>query len=282
MTFKNFYQPYTLGGSVIWFLWKNFSLIRKLCRTNEPEIIFPFERINKYCPKTSILAFNKGTPGPEQKITILGIDIKTQEEFFIKYAESAIARANVQNEAYILQQLSHLDFVPKLKVVIENSEYTLIKTNVLHGNRTSQYNLDKKLLNVLLEFTTLNVVSQKKFETGLNTCFSHGDFCPWNIMINDGKIIVYDWEMAGNYPFGYDLFTYIFQMAFLISPKKGIDSLLQQNLNLIQEYFNYLEILKWNPYLLAFAQVKLQLETKKNNLRLMEQYNRILKYAKEL
>ena len=42
------------------------------------------------------MAFNKGTFGPEQKITALGID--NNNEFFIKYGQTDIAIKNIMNE----------------------------------------------------------------------------------------------------------------------------------------------------------------------------------------
>ncbi|TVQ67110.1 MAG: hypothetical protein EA360_03245 [Balneolaceae bacterium] len=49
---------------------------------------------------------------------------------------------------------------------------------------------------------------------------SHGDFTPWNMFITDGKLAVYDWELADDStPLGFDAFHFIIQKGVLIDHK---------------------------------------------------------------
>ena len=48
----------------------------------------------------------------------------------------------------------------------------------------------------------------------------HGDFTPWNMYHANGKLHLYDWEMANNeIPLLYDVFHYFFQKGILIERK---------------------------------------------------------------
>lgn len=274
--FATFYQAYTLTGKITWYLWRKSRVLRKYCLVSDAENIIPIENIKKYISVTSVLAFNRGTVGVEQKVTILGIDTLTDDTFFMKYAETNIARKNVNNEGDILMQLDMLDFVPKLLKHINEDSFTLIKTNVLLGKRLSKQNVDEQLLAILLELSKLtDIKTTKNYTTEVTGCFAHGDFCPWNIMVDTNRLLVFDWEMAGKYPIGYDLFTYIFQTSFLLLPRKSIHLILDQNQSFINRYFNSLMISDWKPYLIAFTNLKLKFETEKLNQRLLYHYKKL-------
>lgn len=280
--FNSFYQPYTFSARLMWFCWRSLGMFRGLFLENRAEKILPIDHIKRYTPASAIMAFNRGTPGKEQKITILGVDQITKKEFFIKYAESSSARKNVINEGNILVQLNHLEFVPKLLLSISEPEYALISTTVLKGQQVVHQQVMQLLIDILLELTKEKIEGGMKHKMEVKCCFAHGDFCPWNMMIEEGKLKIFDWEMAGNYPLGYDLFTYIFQTSFLISPNKSIEQLLKQNKTAIGTYFNSFNIDCWEIYLIAFAGIKLKLETEKQNKRLMTPYQLLKLYAEKM
>ncbi|GAB3041886.1 phosphotransferase [Spirosoma pulveris] len=275
----SFYQPYTLLGWLMWFLWRKFSVIRLFCRVKGLESILPFNIYCKYISANSIVAFNLGTPGTEQKTTILGIDKLTGEKFFIKYATRPLALSNVKKEALVLSHLTDLPFVPKLLASVSDPDYTLIKTNVFDGVKVTTQNIEDQLLSILSKLAKQGV-SLPQDDYSLDTCFAHGDFCPWNMIVCEDKLFVYDWEMATYYPLGYDLFTYVFQTSFLLQPRISIESILEKNKGLLNLYFQDLEIDTWHPYLLSFAQIKLEAEIKKKNIKLITHYESLRNYAK--
>jgi len=271
--FSTFYKAYKLSARIIWKIWRNVSIIRNLFYTNEVEEILPIEHIRKYVSPDSILAFNLGTKGIDQKVSVLSIDTTTNYSFFIKYATSKIARENVLNEGLVLQQLSKLPFVPKLILSThEDDIYTLIKTSVLSGEKTKLQPLNDRLLDILYTLSQQNVKSNRDYKSDLLRCFAHGDFCPWNMLSEGCKINIFDWEMAGQYPLGYDLFTYIFQYEFLVKEIKRFDKILKENSLFIQQYFSHFMIDNWIPYVHEFAKIKYEIELKKNNPDLIESY----------
>ena len=281
--FTTFYQPYKLSAVILWKIWRTSSLFRNMFSTHKPEKVLPINNIQKYVSSSSIFAFSLGTKGIEQKITVLGIDTVTKETFFIKYATSEIARNNVSNEGLVLQQISHLSFVPKLKLYVkEDNKFTLIKTSVLNGEKIKRQPLNAQLLKILCDLTDERVQSNKKCNSILRSCFAHGDFCPWNMLNNNGVIELYDWELAGQYPLGYDLFTYIFQYEFLVKEVIEFEKIINSNINAIQQYFSYIKVKDWRPYLLEFSKLKHIIELEKENKDLIKPYLYLKKYSATL
>jgi hypothetical protein len=264
----------------MWRIWRNSSIFRNLFYTDQPENILPIKQISKYISSESILAFNLGTTGIEQKITVLGFDTSTKTTFFIKYATSKVSRYNVSNEGDVLQQISHLPFIPKLQLYVKDEkEFTLIKTSVLKGNKMKQQPLNMQILSILFTLSTLNIISSRNYESDLQNCFAHGDLTPWNMLDDEGVIGLFDWEMAGQYPLGYDLFTYIFQFEFLVKEKMRFEFLLNKNFETINQYFNNFQIADWIPYLQEFSNLKYKLEFEKKNIDLIQPYLKLKEFA---
>lgn len=280
--FSGFYQPYTVKGRIIWWFWYNFSLLRNLSQVVQPEQEVPLVQLKKYINDSTVLAFNRGTQGVEKKTSILGFDRKNNQEFFIKYADTEIPQRNVNNEGVILKQLVELEFVPQLQQHINTADFTFIETSVLKGERVLNQKIDKQLLDILFVLSQLKVNTTREYTTDNKTCFAHGDFCPWNMMLNNNKLQIYDWEMAGEYPLGYDLFTYIFQTAFLLTPKKQIEKIIEEQSNLIANFFKLQEDKEWLTYLHDFSRIKLNLETDKKNQRLIPFYQKLKSYAEKV
>jgi len=265
---------------ITWLLWQNSSLLRYLGTTRHPENYLPFDKINQFVPSGSVLAFNLGSIGVENKITVLGVVPSTNETFFIKYAINEVSCLNVYNEGVVLKQLSHLNFVPKLELneTVDHS-FTLIKTDVLQGEKIKFPAINDQILELLYTMSVQNVKCIRNFNSELLHCFAHGDFCPWNILSYKGSLKVFDWELAGDYPLGYDLFTYIFQYEFLVKEKMRFESILNENSNFIKQYFNHFDIDNWIPYLKEFSALKYKFESEKNDTELKEYFLRLKEYA---
>jgi hypothetical protein len=279
--FLKFFIPYSLQGKISWFLFSTMALYRALFSKNNIEYSIPVASIRSIVGITPLMAFNTGTKGPEQKITALGID-NNNSEFFIKYGETVIAKRNVTNEYFILKQISHLDFVPNVLAFYEDQNKVLLKTNVLKGERLSKITLNHKIINQLITIASQKIECIKTTQSSLKTTFAHGDFCPWNMMTKDHNILIYDWEMAGNYTLGYDLFTFIFQTKFLLEPKKTISDILKENEKLIDLYFSNFKIINWNDYLIAFAEDKFKLESIKLDKGMQARYKQLFNYASKI
>lgn len=278
--FQAFYQPYKVTAKLMWRIWLNTPLLRSIFLNNQPENILPLKHINEYIMSDSILAFNFGTKGIEQKISVLGVDKQTKETFFIKYATSEVARRNVYNEGLVLEQLKNLPFVPKIELNVSSNEgYSLIKTSVMHGDKMILQKLDEAKLEILFVISDQSVKSNRKYDNNLKSSFAHGDFCAWNMLIDKGEIKIFDWEMGGQYPLGYDLFTYIFQYEFLINESMQFELIIKNNFDLIHKYFDKFNIVDWIFYLKEFAKLKREIESEKNNNDLKKHYLQLEKFV---
>jgi len=281
-TFKSFYQPYTILGRVMWFIWDHSRILRSVCIENNPQRILPLTALDKYLNSNLILAYNRGTPGDERKLTAVGCDKKTREEFFLKYAESEITMLSVIKEGNILKQINYLDFVPEIKFCVTTENYSLLKTTFLKGNRLNKIRLDNSIISILWLMSKQKVNLEKRSFGNLKTCFAHGDFCPWNLIIEGKNVKVFDWEMAQYYPLGYDLFTFVFQTSFLITPWKSIKRLLKENRRHIDSYFDKLGCIKWNAYLKSYAKLKISKKSIQQNKNMLYSYKKLMNYVEEI
>ena len=88
------YSPY--GGvlsRVYWWLFRQSGLVRWATRIEEESMPFPYEAIRLMDGTDATMAFNMGSPGLEQKISILGIDNNSGGRFFAKYSQKEKAKA---------------------------------------------------------------------------------------------------------------------------------------------------------------------------------------------
>ncbi len=278
--FATFYQPYKMSAKLLLRLWQSLRFFRYLFSTSIPEKFLPLGQIGEFVPSNSILAFNLGSAGVEKKITVLGIDPVTSATFFIKYATKEVASLNVYNEGVVLEQIAHLSFVPRLELnVRREGRFALIMTSVLAGERINYLRLDEKILAILFSLSNQQVTSNRIYRSeNLQSCFAHGDFCAWNMLEHHGRINIFDWELAGVYPLGYDLFTCIFQYECLINSNVKFDHIISENSEFIRKYFMHFDIDNWIPYLYEFAAIKHSLESDKNDKVLINYYSRLKEF----
>lgn len=276
--FRSFFQPYSFKGKVSWTLFCNSRLYRQFFKKRNIEPYIPEQAIRNILDCQSLMAFNIGTPGPEQKITALGRE--AGDYFFIKYGQTPLARKNVSNEYNVLKLLElKADFAPIPQDFYQDEQQVLLQTEIIRGEREQRTRLSEAILQILIELAELDIQIQKTTNSDLKQVFGHGDFCPWNIMDKNGEKVLFDWEMGGTYPLGYDLFTFLFQTNFLLHPEKTQKKIITSNKYYINHYFNHFCIKDWNPYLIAFARVKANLEKSKDEEGLYQSYKELKKYV---
>jgi len=261
-------------GAVSWRMWKNIRLYR---------IIFSKPNIEKYVPEghireilgdDSIIAINSGSPGPEQKITVIAVC--NGNPVFLKYGRTETAIKLVENEYSVLMSLQGSDLSPAVFNHTAARNFSFIKTELFIGKRLSEKNLNSSIIQISKRISSIDAKGSLNSPADLKTSFAHGDFCPWNLMDVNGTIKAFDWEMAGYYPMGYDIFTFVFQTNFLLNPGMKIEEILEDNLRHITDFFGSLD---WKPYLEAFAAIKLDIESGKGNTRLVPHYQNLSFYA---
>jgi hypothetical protein len=268
--------PYAWPAKVSWRLFRYLPLYCRLFAKKSIEAYVPERAIRALIGDDALLAFNAGTHGPEQKPTALGWD--GADYFFLKYAHTPPAVKNVKNEHETLQRIADLDFVPCVLGFFETDGAVLLKTSVVQGDGIPA-ELSSAVLNILDQLADRSAGEGNDLSEDLRHGFAHGDFCPWNMVQRDGKFWVYDWEMARIYPLGYDLFTYIFQTAFLLSPQKSIEAVIEENRQSIERFFEQAGIADWCRYLEAFAQAKLDYIKTQGDKGLLDAYTRLFEFS---
>lgn len=270
-SYKKYYTPFSLKSKVFWFLYCNSNILRSFFIIKEDDIPLPISEIKKIAVfKNATYFYNIGTEGIEQKATIV-VSNKTQNRF-IKFAQKEKAKELVQNESKILFFLKEKAELNSAKILYSHSSNptSYIVTELIDGEKVKFTNINQQILLLLLQISKL-----EQTNIDLKYVFSHGDFCPWNMLLNKHQeIVLIDWEMAGLKPLGYDLFTFIFQINFLLKPKLKVDKILQENCIHINEYFSNFQIKDWNEYLIKFAEIKIEKE--KSNPLLLLKYKELL------
>lgn len=273
------YSPYKNKLSrIYWWAFKKYSIIRYVNSIKTENLNFPYDLVCQLVGNNSIMSFNLGSPGIEQKISILGYDEKTKLPFFSKFAQKPDAMKLSINEINVLEILKETGLTPILFDKSITNNYVFMKTEYIRGMRPTSTDLTTGMLEFLLKLSSLNLTSIRKTKDGLIFGLSHGDFCPWNMLVNGNNLSLIDWEMTKDRPLGYDLFTFIFQTSFLLLTKISVKSILDSNSDVIRQYFKHLRIYESMPYLKYFSKYKMEEEILKRNQILSSKYTELYNY----
>src|SRR5690606_12009064 len=271
--YRGFYTPYSIESKFFWFLFRNSNYLRLFFKVNQNKIPLPVATIKRMTGlEESEPFFNLGTKGIEQKATIVVNDGNNKR--FLKFAERALSRKLVINEAEVLLGLEKQSVIKTAKVIsfVNDPNFICLTTELIVGEKFKLTKLNNRVFGLL---SVLPSIYPNK-DNGTIEVFSHGDFCPWNILIDKQQdIVLIDWEMSGYKPLGYDLFTYIFQTNFLLHPKKEVNDIVSENKTYIDKYFERYKV-NYREYLIQFASLKVKDEENKANSKLLEKYKLLL------
>ncbi len=93
-----------------------------------------------------------------------------------------------------------------------------IKNGLLYLQSSAHHTHQKQI--ATLKLMTNSIDSN----TYIHTALAHGDFTPWNTILEDGKLSILDWEMADfNAPSFYDIFHFIHQSEGLVNRKNAFE-----------------------------------------------------------
>lgn len=241
----------TYGGKlsrIYWWLFRHCSLVRALNVCEGEKAGFPYRKIANLEGKDSLMAFNLGTPGPEQKISILGFDAEKKEPFFAKFSEKPNAIKLTRNEVATYKVLNGTNLAPELYEVKEQDDCIWMRTSFVQGKHLASMALTKETVELAVTLSKYHLSDKITNDEGLQLSLSHGDFCPWNMLVNDGNLQLIDWEMAADRPLGYDIFKYVCQISLLFTPEKPLIDAIKENQALINSYFSQCGIEDWDAY----------------------------------
>lgn len=261
---KFLYGLYTpFGGGLAKKYWKAFcgcSLVRMLTKVSNPDNEFPYSKIMSMMPKDSVVSFNLGTPGPEQKISMLGLESNGMH-FFAKYSTKDGAMSLSRNELKVLTELRGMNVAPELYDYKDGGDFVFFRTSCVDGHSPKDIHLNDEIVNLAVSINKIKVI-----DGDLKKCFCHGDFTPWNLVVTtSGDLRMIDWELADGFELGYDLFVYITQVSGKFNPDMALTDAIEENKNFINTYFASFEIEDWTTYLKAFAKRKIAYENSKGD-----------------
>ena len=271
------YSPF--GGilsKVYWGLFKNFKLVRCFSGIDTKKVDFPYTKIMDVDGTDSILSFNMGSPGVEQKISILGWSKDEKKPFFAKFSQKPKAIELTKNEISVYKLLSKTGLVPQLLKEDIGQGYAYLKTEYVKGCRPQSTELTREIMQLSLTLNDYHLGDSNTKANNLKTALSHGDFCPWNMLEYDGKIRLIDWELAAERPLGHDLFTYIVQTSLLLTPECNLKEAIKSNEDIISEYFSSFGIENYKPYLKVFVEERYKYEVNKGNDERANRLNEII------
>ncbi len=257
--FPLFYSPSTTKARIIWNLIRKVRLVRNFFTTKESKLPNDIKQklLLVQSSEKHLFQINIGTSGPEQKTTIISHGIK--ESTFYKIGNTKVSKTLIRNEHKILNELNGKFHSPAVLSYYEKGAYTILETNYLFAEKMPERHLTEQVFNVLCELVNYRITMNKN----LITCLSHGDFCPWNMLIFKEQLYLIDWEMADERPLGYDLFTFIFQTSFLLKPNKNVQEIITEHKAFITQYFKSFNTNDVNEYFNAFVDEKIQHESLK-------------------
>lgn len=254
------YKPLKLRARVLWCLINKFRFIRKAFTVRFvalPENIQTFiEFIGS--DEEDRYQINQGTEGAERKTTIIRHQSNGVSSFY-KIGTTDIGKKLIRNEYGVLRQLNGNLTAPKVLSYSDQDDFIVLESSYMHGEKNTHTVLNQEIVSLLIEISKFKLVRTEV----LVRSFSHGDFCPWNILYSGANYHVIDWEMSDIRPLGYDLYTYIFQTALLLQPNPDLADLLEINKSFIKAYFDHFGIIDTNAYLRAFVVEKILLEANK-------------------
>jgi len=279
-THQYMYGLYSAYGGrlskIYWWLFRKCHLVRLLTSVDESKFDFPYRLIRDIDGTDSIMSFNMGSPGVEQKISILGGDNTSNRPFFAKFSQKPAARRLTENEIRVYRALDGTGLTPKLLGCSHGEEYDYLKAEYIPGSRPLTRELTDEIVDLCIMLSNYHLTDVRSDSSGLTVCMSHGDFCPWNILVSDKGMRLIDWELAADRPLGFDVFTYICQVSALFTPDKSMWESIKWYSEHVEHYFSIFGIIDYLPYLRAFALEKVEYERKKGNKALLTKYEELL------
>lgn len=244
------YTPYGTLSKVYWWLFRQIFFVRWLNKVPNVDAAFPYTKISELLPAECVVSFNLGTPGEEQKISMLGEDSEGNR-FFAKYSQKPRAVELSENEIEILGDLAGTGLVPVLYDYQKGDDFCFFRTSYVYGTIYSSLQLNDAIVDLSIKISKTHL-HQDKCDVKLMTGLSHGDFTPWNMLSEKEEIRLIDWEMAKDRALGYDLFTFLFQVRRLFNPKRTQEEVIRENEAYLNRYFSSFGIRDWRQYLDTF------------------------------
>jgi hypothetical protein len=147
------------------------------------------------------------------------------ESYYVQLQEKAIG-VDCKQTASLTD--AHLNFLSKLST-IGRKVTPLKETRVWRDVEAMAKASCSKALSHPIRIALERVLSDKFANMPVVCHRTHGDFTPWNIKVNNGKLFVYDWEDSLSDGLALtDIFHFLYRQASLVGPWLGAKPVLGQ------------------------------------------------------
>jgi len=197
-----------------------------------------------------------GSTSARRKITLLALSSDCNKKIIAKLADTDMAAASIKQETAALRQLAKTPLANVVPSFITEEEFgpyfvqlqsclpkvasqcsylsvshlsflallSEINRVSIPINKTMEWNFINDTDNLPNPINNILSILKRYNNSGdrIDCHMIHGDFAPWNIIVEKSGILVYDWEES--VPLGlpfYDAFHFIYRQATLIGPWKG-------------------------------------------------------------
>lgn len=124
-------------------------------------------------------------------------------------------RSNRLTDAHIHALIELNDLTSIRMKLSENETWNQSRKDVEKLSKHPDNRLPKGMIRKLQK-----LMKQVNESEEIEVCLSHGDFTPWNMFVSEGRLCIYDWELADPFkPLGFDLFHFIIQKGILVERK---------------------------------------------------------------
>ena len=253
------YSPFSLSTKLFWNLLLNSNLFRFFFKCSQNSLPSSIQKILKFLDSNDAkFQIKRGTEGPDQKTTL--IKYSNQGITFFKIGNTARGIELIENEFATLKELNGEFNAPRILNFYFNEGFQFMETDYIIAPKVKSTTLKESVFLYILSIASHYI----NFDENIIKSFNHGDCCPWNLLQkNESSFVLIDWELAGEYVLGYDLFTYIFQTPFLLNPNKSNADILKDNIIWIQRFFDYFDVKDLKQYIKVFVITKIEYESKK-------------------
>ena len=274
------YGLYSAYGNKLsrWY-WRKFQqsrFVRSLTSVKEDRLPFPYAKIRELCGSEALVSFNMGSPGDAQKISMLGYMPTNRQRFFAKFSQKPEAMWLSKHEIEVLTLLQETMLVPRLYDCKIGDDYVCLQTEYVQGHRPIDTLLNQQVVDFLIKLSSFHYPNAQGVSE-MRTCLSHGDFCPWNMLVQpDGSLRMIDWEMADERIVGYDIFTWLLNVAGLVTGKIPLYHIIEKNRKHIMRYFNAVQINDYTPYLRVFVEQQIAILQQYNKKHMLARYRELM------
>ncbi|KAB1155790.1 phosphotransferase [Flavobacterium luteum] len=265
-----FYSPFTLITKIFWKLLLNSNFFQSFFTCSQSNLPSSIQTILRLLDSNDAkFQIKRGTKGPDQKITLI-MHANLDKTTFFKIGNTNRGIELIKNEYSILKELEGKFNAPHIINYYKKDEFLFMETDYIAAPKVKSTAINECISKYILSIASYKLNSN---ETYIKS-FNHGDCCPWNLLyLEHNKVLLIDWELAGENILGYDLFTFIFQPPFLLNPNKSNRSILEDNVIWIKIFFSHFQVDNWIDYLSIFINSKIESENKKlNDSQLIKKY----------